>query len=50
MHFNIKTKMLLEMTKICIVSTQNVATLALGSQLRQGLARVHAKKEAWECG
>jgi hypothetical protein len=27
-----------------------VATLALGSQPRQRLARAWAKKEAWECG
>jgi hypothetical protein len=26
----------------------NVATLTLGSRLRQGLARVWAKREAWE--
>jgi hypothetical protein len=26
-----------------------VATLALGSRLRQGLTRLHAKREAWEC-
>ncbi len=28
---------------------RSVITLALGSRPRQGLARVRAKKEAWEC-
>jgi hypothetical protein len=28
--------------------TTNVATLALGSRVRQGLTKLRAKKEAWE--
>jgi hypothetical protein len=34
-------------TKLGYVS---VATLALGSQPRQGVARLRAKREAWELG
>ncbi len=32
-----------------LTKNSNVATLALGSRPRQGLARVWAKKEAWGC-
>jgi hypothetical protein len=35
-----------QLAKINLGTKENVATLVLGSQLRQGLARLRAKREA----